>query len=175
MPKYKKKVTKLMFYPEFRNRLKKHLEKDPYYPAERCAFLSVLFFTGCRISEAIALSANDITCTPDMIYIQLFRLKGSKQTDPNQVPNAEFLNWLCHQEGKIFDFSRTTGYRIVQEVFPELYPHYFRMNYISKISDQFGDTTVYRTVGICAQSIDHYRGKVDIKKIGKALRRELEE
>ena len=174
MPKYRKKITRPMEYAEFRTRVQAHLEKDPYYPAERTAFLSVLFFTGCRISEAIALTDSDINCTPDMIYIQFFRLKGSKQTDPNQVPNADYLKWLCGQKGKLFDFSRTTGYRIVTEVFPELYPHYFRMNYVTKVTEEFGDTTVYRTLGICAQSIDSYRGKVDLKRVAESFKKDLE-
>jgi hypothetical protein len=47
------------------------------------------------------------------------------------------------------------------------------MNRIVQISDKFGDATVYSFVGICAQSIDHYRGKVDIKRVGKALHEEI--
>ena len=54
-----------------------------------------------------------------------------------------------------------------------MYPHYFRMNRITNISEKHGDSYVYSYVGICAQSIDHYRGKVDIKKVGKALLEEL--
>lgn len=142
-------------------------------PSDRRAFLSVLFFSGCRVSEALALTADDVNCTADTAYIQFLRLKGSKQTDPTPLPRADALLWLCGQEGKLFDFSRTTAYRIVKKAFPTLYPHYFRMNRIVSISDRFGDATVYSFVGICAQSIDHYRGKVDIGKVGKALREEL--
>jgi len=179
MPKYKKKITRRMEYPEFEEAIK-DLRPDQQ------AFLSILFFSGCRISEALALTSNDISCTADTIYIQFFRLKGSKQTDPVPLPKTYALKWLCVrdgklpktnaliQEGKLFDFCRTTGYRIVKNVFPNLYPHYFRMNRITKISEGFGDAFVYSFVGICAQSIDHYRGKVDIGKVGKALLEEIE-
>ena len=166
MPKYKKKITRLMEYKEFN----KEIEE---LPTNKQAFLTLLFFSGCRVSEALALTPNDINCTPDTIYIQFFRLKGSKQTDPTPLPKAESLLWLCEQKEELFSFHRTTAYRLVKKVFPNLYPHYFRMNRITKISEDFGDAFVYSFVGICAQSIDHYRGKVDIKKVGQALRDEL--
>ncbi len=166
MPKYKKKITRLMDYDEFKIAIDE-------LPIARQAFLSILFFAGCRISEALVLEANDISCTEDTIFIQFFRLKGSKQTDPQEVPRADSLLWLCGQEGKLFNFSRITAYRTVKKAFPDLYPHYFRMNRITKTDILFGDATVYHVFGITASSIDHYRGKVDIKRVGKALNEEL--
>jgi len=144
-------------------------------PIARQAFLSILFFAGCRVSEALALESNDISCTGDTIFIQFFRLKGSSQTDPQEVPRADALLWLCEQEGKLFSFSRSTAYRTVKKIFPDLYPHYFRMNRITKTDILFGDATVYHVFGITASSIDHYRGKVDIKRVGKALMKEVEQ
>ena len=166
MPAYIKKITRPMEYPEFKKAI-------DILPLDRQALLSILFFAGCRISEALALTANDINCTSDTIFIQFFRLKGSKQTDPQELPKADALTWICEQEGKLFSFSRKTAYRTVKKVFPDLYPHYFRMNRIVKISERFGDATVYQVIGISASSIDHYRGKVDIKRVGKALQEEL--
>lgn len=166
MPAYKKKITRLMEYKTFRNAILA-------LPENRQAFLSILFFAGCRVSEALALTSDNINCTSDTIYIEFFRLKGSKQTDPIPLPRADALEWLCGKDGELFPFSRMTAYRIVKRCFPTLYPHYFRMNRIVNISDKFGDATVYSYVGISASSIDHYRGKVDIKKVGRALREEL--
>jgi len=142
-------------------------------PDNKQALLSVLFFAGCRVSEALALTSNDINCTSDTIFIQFFRLKGSKQTDPQEVPRADALIWICEQEGKLFPFSRMTAYRTVKKVFSDLYPHYFRMNRITKTDILFGDATVYHIFGISASSIDHYRGKVDIKRVGQALQEEI--
>ncbi|MBN2220531.1 MAG: hypothetical protein JW697_09695, partial [Kosmotogaceae bacterium] len=169
MPKYKKKITSLMDYRSFKNEIEE-LEED------RQALLTLLFFSGCRISEALALTSDDISCNfdYDTIYVQFFRLKGSKQTDPTPLPRVDALKWICFQDGKLFDFCRMTAYRTVKKAFPTLYPHYFRMNRIVKISELFGDPTVYSTIGICAQSIDHYRGKVDISKVGKALWEEIQ-
>ena len=172
MPKYKKKVTSLMGYDEFK-------EAIDELPITRQAFLTVLFFAGCRVSEALDLTPDDIRCKGDMIYIQFFRLKGSKQTDPQEIPWTPALEVLCQRSRErgllpIFNFCRSTAYRIVKSVFPQLYPHYFRMNRIVKTSEMFGDPTVYNVFGICAQSIDHYRGKVDVKRVGKALREEIQ-
>jgi integrase len=138
------------------------------------ALLAILFFAGCRVSEALALTSNDINCTSDTIFIQFFRLKGSKQTDPQEIPRADSLLWICEQEGKLFPFTRMTAYRAVKKAFENLYPHYFRMNRITKTDILFGDATVYHVFGISASSIDHYRGKVDVKRVGKALQKELE-
>lgn len=166
MPKYKKKITRPMEYQEFSKAISD-------LPIDRQAFLSVLFFAGCRVSEALALTSDDISCTADTVFIQFFRLKGSKQTDPQELPRADALLWVCEQEGKLFSFCRTTAYLLVKKVFPDLYPHYFRMNRITKTDILFGDATVYHIFGISANSIDHYRGKVDIKRVGKALHEEL--
>jgi hypothetical protein len=48
------------------------------------------------------------------------------------------------------------------------------MNRITKTDILFGDAVVYHIFGISASSIDHYRGKVDIKKVGRALHKEIE-
>ena len=166
MPKYNKKITRLMEYPDFKEAISDLAD-------DRKALLSILFFAGCRVSEALALTTDDISCTGDTIFIQFFRLKGSKQTDPQELPRADALLWVCEQEGKLFRFTRRTAHRTVKRVFSDLYPHYFRMNRIVKISEKFGDATVYSVIGISASSIDHYRGKVDIKHVGKALREEI--
>jgi len=166
MPKYNKKITSLMEYSDFK-------EGISDLPIERQAFLSILFFAGCRVSEALALTSKDISCKDDTVFIQFFRLKGSKQTDPQELPRVDYLLWVCEQEGKLFRFSYRTAYRTVKKVFPELYPHYFRMNRITKTDILFGDATVYHIFGISATSIDHYRGKVEIKRVGKALHEEV--
>lgn len=166
MPKYKKKITNLLDYSKFKDAIQE-------LPTNQQAFLTVLFFAGCRVSEALALTSKDVNCVGDTLFIQFFRLKGSKQTDPQELPRDEALSWICQQEGRLFDFSRYSGYRIVKKAFPELYPHFFRMNRITKTDVLFGDAVVYHLFGISANSIDHYRAKVDIKRVGKALLEEI--
>lgn len=165
-PAYNKKITRQMDYEEFREGLTD-------LPQNKQAFLSILFFAGVRVSEALALAANDITCTSDTVYIQFFRLKGSKQTDPTPIPKTPALSWLCSQVGDLFPWCRKTGYNIVNRAFEGFYPHFFRQNRVIKISIKRGDAYVYSYMGICAQSIDHYRGKVDIIGVGKDLMEEI--
>lgn len=167
MPRYKKKITRPLEFAEFRDAIQEETK-------QRQAFLSILFFSGCRISEALALTSENISCTSETIYIEFHRLKGSKQTDPIPLPKITLLEWICSTEGKLFTFSRRTGYRIVKRWFPDLYPHYFRMNRITDISIKHGDAHVYSFTGICAQSIDHYRAKVDIKRVAESLKKETE-
>ena len=175
MPKYKKKITRLMDYEEFKEAIQNYRDPKTGKPlsSTRKAFLAVLFFSACRISEALALNSNDIHCTPDTIYFSFFRLKGSKQTDPLPLPRTDTLLLICGQEGKLFDFSRSTGYRIVKRVFPILYPHYFRMNRFTKVAEKHGLATMINFSGLAPTSVSHYIAKVDIKTVGKALREEI--
>lgn len=166
MPAYNKKITRQMDYDEFHEGLTD-------LPEDRKAFLSILFFAGARVSEVLALTGNDISCTPDTVYIQLFRLKGSKQTDPVPLPKTSELSWLCSQTGRLFPWCRKTGYNIVKRTFPELYPHYFRMNRFTSIAEQFPLATVVSFSGLNPLSVKHYLAKVDIKRVGKALHEEL--
>lgn len=163
MPAYNKKITRPMEYDELK-------EAIVDLPQDKQALLTLLFFAGCRISEALSLTSEDISCKGELMYIEFFRLKGSKQTDPQEIPR---ISWLCEQEGKIFHFTRRTAHRWVKKVFRELYPHYFRMNRITKTLDKFGAVVVVNTLGVSMITIGHYVGKTDIKRVGKALLEEV--
>lgn len=167
MPRYRRKVTQLMEYQDFKRAIAKMNDRQR-------AFLTLLFLAGCRVSEALALRSSDIRCAGDTVYVQFHRLKGSKQTDPQELPRVDDMGWLCGQDGRLFPFSRSTAYRLVRRAFPELYPHYFRMNRITKTDILFGDAVVYHVFGICANSIDHYRAKIDTKMVAEAMKREVE-
>lgn len=175
MPRYKKKITRLMNYEEFRASI-------DGLPISKQAFVSILFFAGCRVSEALALTPNDINCTSETIYIDFIRLKGSKQTDPIPLPRTDALNYLCirriasleFEYDKIFPWCRKTGYNIVKSVFPNLYPHYFRMNRFTNVAEKYGLATMISFSGLAPTSVSHYIAKVDIKKVGLALKQELE-
>ena len=168
MPKYRKKITRLMSYEEFK-------EGIADLPRQRQAFLTVLFFSGCRVSEALALTPNDIDCKEGVpfIYVKFFRLKGSKPTDPIPLPKVDFLEYLCRTKSDPFPWCRKTGYNIVRGVFPELYPHYFRMNRFTDVAEKYGLATMISFSGLSPTSVSHYIAKVDIKKVGKALKEEI--
>ena len=74
---------------------------------------------------------------------------------------------------RIFKFCRKTAYNTVKKVFSDLYPHYFRMNRITATVRKFDAATVCNVFGMNLNSINHYIGKVDIKRVGQALREEL--
>ena len=167
MPAYNKKITRLMSYQEFEQGL---TDLSP----DRQAFLNVLFFAGVRVSEALALTSNDISCTPDTIYIQFFRLKGSKQTDPTPIPRTSYTIWLCNQDGPLFPWCRKTGYNIVHRAFVGLYPHFFRQNRYTDLAEKFALATVVSYSGLNPLSVEYYITKVNIKKVGKALLEEIE-
>jgi integrase len=172
-PRYKKKITSPMDYDKFKPAIQD-------LPIRKQAFLSVLFFSGVRVSEALALTPNDILCAENMIYITFNRLKGSKQTDPIPLPKQDALLWLCEGsaqflplEDRLFPWCRKTGYNIVKCVFPILYPHYFRMNRLTKVGEKYGLATMINFSGLAPTSVSHYIAKVDIKKVGKALKKEM--
>ena len=115
MPQYEKKITELMDYRRFAKAIVGLSDRQQ-------AFLTMLFFAGCRVSEALALTSKDINCTPEIIFVQFFRLKGSKQTDPQELPRAGALTWLCGHEGILFPFSRRTSSPLGKESISELVP-----------------------------------------------------
>jgi len=166
MPNYNKKITRQMDYDEFESGLR-DLEQD------RQAFLSVLFFAGVRVSEALALTSSDISCTPSTIYIQFFRLKNSKQTDPIPIPRTIYTSWLCSQDGPLFPWCRKTGYNIVHRAFEGFYPHFFRQNRYTDLAEKFSLATVVSYSGLNPLSVEYYITKVDIKKVGKSLLEEI--
>ena len=166
MPKYKKKITRLMDYEEFKEAIQD-------LPRQRQAFLSVLFFAGVRVSEALAITPDDINCTDDFVYIQFFRLKGSKPTDPIPLPRKDALLYLCGLNESPFQFSRTTGWRIVNNTFKGFYPHFFRQNRFTDVAEKYGLATMISFSGLSPTSVSHYIAKVDIKKVGKALLEEM--
>lgn len=166
MPKYNLKVTRQMSYKEFTETV-----RSVPSPLKK-AFFGVLFLSGCRVSEALSLHRTDISVIYDTIYIQFFRLKGSKQTDPQEIPNLPLLAPILVREDLIFPWSRQYAWRITQRYF-KLYPHFFRMNRITRTSEESGDLYVFDTFGITAGAIDHYRGKVSIKKVGLKLKKEV--
>lgn len=166
--RYKQKITRLMTYAEFRKGLARCRTLDEQ------AFLSVLFFYGCRISEALALTPLDIAKEGETLYIAFKRLKGSHQTDPVERPATAELDGIFStrgystDHGRLFPFSRMTGYRIVKRAFPKYYPHFFRMNSISTTLEMGGSILDIKSdYGLSLGAIDHYIGQGSQRKVGQ--------
>lgn len=86
----------------------------------RLAFCLTLFYTGCRISEALNLTAERIDFSEKCIVFET--LKRRKRGVFRAVPIPDSLAALlcetvgkCTPSSRIMDFSRSTGYRLVKE------------------------------------------------------------
>jgi integrase/recombinase XerD len=88
--------------------------------ALRRAFCLTLFHTGCRISEALNLTAGRFDLTGKAVVFKT--LKQRKDDCFRLVPVPDMLVNLLRDlvsgkdpDAKIWDFSRATGYRLIKE------------------------------------------------------------
>ena len=104
----------------------------------------MLWMSGCRISEALAVKRSDIKADEDYLYITILPLKhwiktkdGVKKTSfPVSLPlprkNTIFTKFIIRQSlsvignGKLWDMDRTTAWRRITELNPKIYLHTFR-------------------------------------------------
>jgi integrase/recombinase XerD len=94
------------------------VRKEP--DASRRAFCLTLFYTGCRISEALNLTAERVDLSGKAIVFET--LKRRKKGCFRAVPIPDFLVTLLRQEmthsdpaTRVWNFSRATGYRLVTD------------------------------------------------------------
>ena len=166
MPRYKKKITRLMDFKEFEDG--SLTEEDPL----RRSLLGLLYLSGCRVSEALTLKPSDLSKFGTTLFVEFYRLKGSKQTEPQELPYTVNLQPLfnralhmAYTDKPIFPFSYKTAYRIVKKAFPKFYPHYFRMNWITITVRELGDSYAVSTLGLSSRALDFYRGKVSLTRV----------
>lgn len=79
-----------------------------------------IYFTGCRISEALALALDDIDTSHSVIRILCLKKRGKAETRrvPVPVTLAKELPAIAgiSENGKLWPYSRTTAWRIIKEV-----------------------------------------------------------
>jgi integrase len=83
-------------------------------------FCMTIYYTGMRISEALALTAKDIDYSTGTVRIRSLKKRESREFRRIPVPNA-LLSGLrqlaCDRtEGLLWNYSRTTGWRIIKRV-----------------------------------------------------------
>jgi integrase len=162
MGNYQHQRFKLLSPEEFQTLL-----KGCHYVFQQ-ALLSVLYYWGLRISEALALTGKDVILEPDRIYLKVKRLKHSAQTAPVPVPRdrpgLQALDTLASaaqiNNQPLFAMSRKTAWKLCRTF--HLYPHFFRMNRITQDS-QWGVAYVKRRIGISARAIDYYIGTMELE------------
>ena len=96
---------------------KRFLANAAKLPPDKKAFCRVLHYTGCRISEALALTPYSIDLSEGVILIETLKRRRKAVFRVVPVPKALLLelSQLSSEEG-FFDFSRTTAWRVVKEV-----------------------------------------------------------
>jgi integrase/recombinase XerD len=91
-------------------------------PREVRTFCETLAHTGCRISEALALTATRVDTGAGVVVFESLkkRRKGiyrAVPVPPNFLQTLEEVHDLAALgEGRLWDWSRTTGWRRVREV-----------------------------------------------------------
>lgn len=128
------------------------------------ALLVVLYYWGCRVSEALALRKQDVIIDDQVIYIRFKRLKGSRQVPPVPLDASkqglQYLRMTYNTaSNKLFPFSRKKAWRICHRF--NLYPHFFRMNRIIKDSKR-GLAFLKRRHGISTRTMDYYLGEIEL-------------
>lgn len=178
MPRYYKKITRLMDYKEFCQTA--HLSGSPL----KRAFLEILFWSGRRVSEVLLLTNRDMDIVKTSIFLNLWHLKkhkykrGDKKGQSKnykrvqQIPYTPFLIPITSIEGLIFPHGRKWGYRVVKAVFPDLYPHYFRLNRGTQTGIEHGDAQGRALLDISMSAYEAYRGDIDLRKVYETLNQE---
>ncbi len=89
-------------------------------PRSHALFCLTIYYTGCRISEALALRRQDFD--PETKVVLICSLKKRDKRRIRRLPVPAFLveglfSIAAHEESKrLWEFSRTTGWRIIKSV-----------------------------------------------------------
>lgn len=172
MPKHIAKLTRIMFDPEFDERMRAHNAMDPRHKA----LIVVLYLTGIRISEALRAQAKQFKLTPMKLYFDVgLRLKRSKLTPALPMPlTAPHVSTLIDayrgipKDSRVFPYVRKTGYNIAKRFIT--YPHYFRMNRITRFFlDGYTIPEVKAWTGLSLSTLNYYIGQASIEKMSESL------
>ncbi len=113
--------------------------KGNYYGLREVVFFGLLFYTGCRVSELLAIRKKDVNLLRGTITIkQLKRRKGKELEREIMIPppvkeylKEYLITYVKGEEGRLFEFSRQRAWQLVKELTGsvlrrELHPHVFR-------------------------------------------------
>ena len=161
---YKNKREETMSFEEFKTKLnagtippgKKGYNTD--YNRRKRAWLILQYWAVLRKSEIYERLRKDFTIEGDLLKIRLLRkkkyhkpkeYKKDADQEPFYIPIAkahdmlmdEVLSWLdtWGDEERPFNFEKDTAWNYTRDVFPGLYCHFFRADWISKTVDRTKD------------------------------------
>lgn len=159
---------------EFYKRLDKIF--PPNRPARQMArvFNILCYYTGLRQGEIRRLRKRDFTITHDNeLKIDVLREKKiirserdiKKATIPVFLPLewkyvneiVEYLN-LFGDDDLVFPISAVTAWKYVKALFPQSYPHHYRLNLITELANnpEISIQEIQRWTGLSLQMIQHY-------------------
>jgi integrase len=98
----------------------KFLERAVLLSKPNALFCLTLYYTGCRISEALGLGRGDLDSEMKVVLIRSLKKRGRKEI--RRIPIPEFLarelasTVITKHEPRFWGFSRTTGWRIIKAV-----------------------------------------------------------
>ncbi len=101
----------------------KFLEQVVRLPRLNALFCLTIYYTGCRISEALNLRWRDLDSEMKVFSIRSLKKRGRKEI--RRIPIPEFLaqellkDSVSAKDQRIWSFSRTTGWRIIKGVMRE--------------------------------------------------------
>lgn len=95
------------------------LEHVVRLPKPSALFCLTIYYTGCRISEALALCRRDLDAELNVVAIRSLKKRGKNEV--RRIPLPEFLvkelvSAATGDEQRLWKFSRTTGWRIIKSV-----------------------------------------------------------
>lgn len=100
------------------------LERVVLLPTPRALFCLTLYYTGCRISEALSLRWCDLDFEMKVLLIRSLKKRSRKEI--RRVPIPDFLVEAIKSvapssrlEDRMWVFSRTSGWRIIKRVMRE--------------------------------------------------------
>jgi integrase len=99
---------------------KRFMSQAALMPLHKALFCLTIYYTGCRISEAVNLTKMDLE--KDQKLIRIHTLKKRTKQEIRRLPIPEFLIdglvKLASESAseRIWDFHRTTGWRTVKAV-----------------------------------------------------------
>ena len=155
----------------------KKMQVGQFVRRKHKGFIALLYYSAVRKSEALRSTKEQFKILEDRVIFDVGkRLKHGIHTPPLNIPiNASYANeivWsVVNTKPKkiVWPYSKKTAYNIVHRVF-DAYPHYFRLNRITKFFDAGWTIAQVRTwTGLSLKALDFYVGLVDVKKMGESL------
>jgi len=141
--RYKSKPEETMSFQTFQSKLDSAVPKIPSpYTMRKRAYLILHYWSPLRKAEITERLGTDFKVKGDFCVINLYRKK--KYYKPTAKPEPFYLSlelplvnevveWVSRfTNERPFNFTNVTAWKYVKEVFPGLYPHYFRFSYITK-------------------------------------------